>query len=166
MWFLSFIPDGVLKIVVHGMVFIGLFLTLGGSFIKDFPIISPYVRIARQIGIVLFVVGVFFEGGYATEMSYRTRIAEMQAKIKEAEVKSAQVNESLTVELNKTRSEIKDKVKQNGKEIQAQRQKIDAECRLSDTAWLLYNRSIETKLSTGTTSSTGTGTKSKDTTGR
>lgn len=166
MWFLSFIPDGMLKVVVHGMVFTGLFLTFGGSFIKDFPIISPYVRIARQIGIVLFVIGVFFEGGYATEMSYRARIAEMQAKIKEAEIKSAQVNEELTIELNKTRSEIKDKVKQNGKEIQAQRQKIDAECRLSDTAWLLYNRSIETKLSTGTTGSTGTSTKSKDSTGR
>lgn len=166
MWFLSFVPDSMLKIVVHGMVFTGLFLTLGGSFIKDFPIISPYVRIARQIGIVLFVVGVFFEGGYATEMSYRTRIAEMQAKIKEAEIKSAQVNENLTVELNKTRSEIKDKVKENGKEIQAQRQKIDAECRLSDTAWLLYNRSVEAKLSGSTTSFTGTGTKSKDTTGR
>jgi hypothetical protein len=166
MWFLSFIPDGMLKVVVHGMVFTGLFLTFGGSFIKDFPIISPYVRIARQIGIVLFVVGVFFEGGYATEMSYRARIAEMQAKIKAAEIKSAQVNEELTIELNKTRSEIKDKVKQNGKEIQAQRQKIDAECRLSDTAWLLYNRSIETKLSTGTTGSSGTSTKSKDSTGR
>ena len=166
MWFLSFVPDSMLKIVVHAMVFTGLFLTFGGSFLKDLPFISPYVRIARQIGIVLFVIGVFFEGGYATEMSYRTRIAEMQAKIKEAEIKSAQVNENLTVELNKTRSEIKDKVKENGKEIQAQRQKIDAECRLSDTAWLLYNRSVEAKLSGSTTSSNGTGTKSKDITGR
>jgi hypothetical protein len=166
MWFLSFIPDGMLKMVIHGIVFIGLFLTFGGSFLKDLPFISPYVRIARQIGIVLFVVGVFFEGGYATEMSYRTRIAEMQAKIKEAEVKSAQVNEKLIKELDKTRSEIKDKVKQNGKEIQAQRQKIDAECRLSDTAWMLYNSSVEAKLSSGTTGSNGTSTKSKDITRR
>jgi len=166
MWILSFIPDGMLKIVFHGMVFIGLFLIFGGSFLKDLPFISPYVRIARQIGIVIFVVAVFFEGGYATEMSYRTRIAEMQEKIKEAEIKSAKVNESLTIELNKTRSEIKDKVKQNGKEIQAQRQKIDAECRLSDTAWLLYNRSVNSKVSGSTTSTTGTSTKSKDTTRR
>jgi hypothetical protein len=166
MWFLSFIPDGMLKMVVHGIVFIGLFLTFGGSFLKDLPIISPYVRVARQIGIVLFVVGVFFEGGYATEMSYRARIAEMQSKIKEAEVKSAQVNEKLIIELDKTRSEIKDKVKQNGKEIQAQRQKIDAECRLSDTAWLLYNSSVEAKLSNSTTGSNGTSTKSKDSTRR
>ena len=166
MWFLSFIPDGMLKLVVHGLVFAGLFLTFGGSFLKDIPVISPYVMIAKQIGIVMFVVGVFFEGGYATEVAYRTRIAEMQAKIKEAEIKSAQVNESLTVELNKTRSEIKDKVKQNAKEIQAQRQKIDADCRLSDTAWMLYNSSVEAKLSGSTTSTTGTSTKPKDATRR
>jgi hypothetical protein len=166
MWFLSFVPDGMLKAVVHGMVFAGLFLTFGGSFIKDLPFISPYVRIARQIGIALFVVGVFFEGGYATEMMYRKRIAEMQEKIREAEIKSAQVNEELTNELNKKRNDIKDKVKQNGKDIQAQRQNIDAECRLSDTAWLLYNRSIDSKVSTGSTNSFGTSPKSKDTTGR
>lgn len=148
------------------MVFAGLFLTFGGSFLKDLPFFGPYVRIARQIGIVVFVVGVFFEGGYATEMSYRKRIAEMQQKIDEAEKKSAQLNENLTNELNKKRDDIKDKVKQNGKDIQAQRQKIDAECRLSDTAWLLYNRSVEAKVSGSTGSSTGTGTKSKDTTGR
>lgn len=164
MWFLSFVPDSMLKIVVHGMVFTGLFLTFGGSFLKDLPFVGAYVRIAKQIGVVLFVVGVFFEGGYATEMSYRARIAEMQAKIKEAEIKSVKVNEELTIELNKTRSEIKDKVKQNGKEIQAQRQKIDAECRLSDTAWMLYNSSVEAKLSSGTTGSNGISTKSKNTT--
>ena len=145
------------------MVFIGLFLTFGGSFLKDLPFLGPYVRIAKQIGIVLFVIGVFFEGGYATEMSYRKRIAELQEKIKEAEIKSAQVNQKLTNELDKKRSEIKDRVKNNAKDIQAQRQNIDAECRLSDTAWMLYNRSIDSKVSTGTTSSTGTSTNSKTT---
>lgn len=163
MWFLSFIPDSLLKMVVHGMVFIGLFLTFGGSFLKDLPFLGAYVRIAKQIGIVLFVIGVFFEGGYATEMSYRKRIAELQEKIKEAEIKSAEVNQTLEAELNKSRNAIKDKVNRNAQEIQAQRQKIDAECRLSDTAWMLYNRSIDSKVSTGTTSSTGTSTNSKTT---
>jgi hypothetical protein len=164
MWFLSFIPDSMLKIVIHSMVFAGLFLTFGGSFLKDLPVLGAYVRIARQLGIVLFVVGVFFEGGYATEMSYRKRIAEMQEKINEAEKKSVLLNETLTNELNKKRDDIKDKVKQNAKDIQAQRQKIDAECRLSDTAWMLYNSSVETKLSTSSSSFIGTSTKPKDAT--
>jgi hypothetical protein len=166
MWFLSFIPDGMLKIVVHSMVFAGLFLTFGGSFLKDLPLISPYVIIARQIGIVIFVTGVYFEGGYGVEMMYRHRIAEMQQKIDEAEKKSEQANQVLSDELNKKRDDIKGKVKENAKDIQAQRQKIDAECRLSDTAWLLYNRSVDPKVSNSTRSSNGTSTNTKDATGR
>jgi low affinity Fe/Cu permease len=166
MWFLSFIPDGMLKIVVHSMVFAGLFLTFGGSFLKDLPLISPYVIIARQIGVVIFVAGVYFEGGYGVEMMYRHRIAEMQQKIDEAEKKSEQANQALTDELNKKRDDIKDKVKQNAKDIQSQRQKIDVECRLSDTAWMLYNRSVDSKISSSTGSSNGTSTRIKDTTGR
>ena len=166
MWFLSFIPDSMLKIAVHGLVFAGLFLTFGGSFLKDLPVVGAYVRIARQLGIVMFVVGVFFEGGYATEMMYRHRIAELQQKIDEAEKKSEQANQALTDELNKKRDDIKDKVKQNAKDIQSQRQKIDAECRLSDTAWMLYNRSVDSKISSSTGSSNGTSTRTKDTTGR
>jgi cytochrome c biogenesis factor len=166
MWFLSFIPDSMLKIVIHSMVFAGLFLTFGGNFLKDLPVVGAYVRIARQLGIAMFVIGVFFEGGYATEMSYRTRIAEMQKKIDEAEKKSVELNETLTNELSKKRDDIKDKVKQNAKDIQAQRQKIDAECRLSDTAWLLYNRSVDPKVSGSTNSFNGTGTNTKNSTGR
>jgi low affinity Fe/Cu permease len=163
MWFLSFIPDLILQWVIHGLVILGLVLTFIGSLVRFIPIIQPYALIGRQLGVVLLIVGVFFEGGYATEMSYRARIAEMQAKIKEAEVKSAQVNQKLIIELDKKRSEIKDKVNKNAKDIQAQRQKIDAECRLSDTAWMLYNRSIDSKVSTSTTSLDGTSTKPKTT---
>jgi low affinity Fe/Cu permease len=163
MWFLSFISDLILQWVIHGLVILGLVLTFIGSLVRFIPIIQPYALIGRQLGVVLLIVGVFFEGGYATEMSYRARIAEMQAKIKEAEVKSAQVNQKLIIELDKKRSEIKDKVNKNAKDIQAQRQKIDAECRLSDTAWMLYNRSIDSKVSTSTTSLDGTSTKPKTT---
>jgi hypothetical protein len=166
MWFLSFIPDWLLTWVIHGAVVIGLFLTFGGSLLKNLPVIGPYASISKQIGSIVFLIGVFFEGGLVTEMSYRHKIADMQAKIKITEQQSIEANKKLTNELNKKQNDIKDRVKQNGKDIQAQRQNIDAECRLSDTAWLLYNRSVNSKVSTGTTSTDGTSTKSKDTTRR
>ena len=37
------------------------------------------------------VIGVFFEGGYVTEMSWRARVNELQEKIKQPEIKSAVV---------------------------------------------------------------------------
>ena len=155
MWFLSFIPDWILQWAIHGLVILGLLLTFVGSLVKFIPVIQPYALVGRQLGIVLLVVGVFFEGGYATEMSYRARIAEMQAKIKEAEVKSAKANENLAAEVSKNKELIKEKVNRNAKDIEAKREAINAECKLSDDAWVLYNRAIEPKVSRSSSSANG-----------
>ena len=155
MWFLSFIPDWILQWAIHGLVILGLVLTFIGSLVRFIPVIQPYALVGRQLGIVLLVIGVFFEGGYATEMSYRARIAEMQAKIKEAEVKSAKANEKLAAEVNKNKELIKEKVNRNAKDIEAKREAINAECKLSDNAWVLYNRAIEPKVSRGPSSANG-----------
>jgi hypothetical protein len=155
MWFLSFIPDWILQWAIHGLVILGLVLTFIGSLVRFIPIIQPYALVGRQLGIVLLVIGVFFEGGYATEMSYRARIAEMQAKIKEAEIQSAKANEKLAAEVSKNKDLIKEKVNRNAKDIEAKRQAINAECKLSDDAWVLYNRAIEPKVSRGPSSANG-----------
>jgi len=155
MWFLSFIPDWILQWAIHGLVILGLLLTFVGSLVKFIPVIQPYALVGRQLGIVLLVVGVFFEGGYATEMSYRARIAEMQAKIKEAEIQSAKANEKLAAEVSKNKELIKEKVNRNAKDIEAKREAINAECKLSDDAWVLYNRAIEPKISRGSSSANG-----------
>jgi hypothetical protein len=155
MWFLSFIPDWILQWAIHGLVILGLVLTFIGSIVRFIPVIQPYALVGRQLGIVLLVIGVFFEGGYATEMSYRARISEMQAKIKEAEVKSAKANEKLAAEVSKNKELIKEKVNRNAKDIEAKREAINAECKLSDDAWVLYNRAVEPKVSRGPSSANG-----------
>jgi hypothetical protein len=155
MWFLSFIPDWILQWAIHGLVILGLLFTFIGSLVKFIPVIQPYALVGRQVGIVLLVVGVFFEGGYATEMSYRARIAEMQAKIKEAEIKSAKVNEKLANEVSKNKELIKEKVNRNARDIEAKREAINAECKLSDDAWVLYNRAVEPKVSRSSSSANG-----------
>ena len=155
MWFLSFIPDWILQWAIHGLVILGLVLTFIGSLVRFIPIIQPYALVGRQLGIVLLVIGVFFEGGYATEMSYRARIAEMQSKIKEAEIQSAKANEKLAAEVSKNKELIKEKVNKNAKDIEAKREAINAECKLSDDAWVLYNRAIEPKVSRSSSSANG-----------
>ena len=154
-WILSLIPEWILVTLIHGTVIVGLVLTFCGGLLKFIPVINPYAAIAKQIGIVLLVIGVFFEGGLAVEQSYRARIAEMQAKIKEAEIKSVKLNEKLTVEVSKNKELIKEKVNKNAKDIEAKREAINAECKLSDDAWVLYNRAIEPKISRGPSSANG-----------
>ena len=154
-WILSLIPEWILVTLIHGTVVIGLVLTFCGGLLKFIPVINPYAAIAKQIGVVLLVIGVFFEGGLAVEQSYRARIAEMQAKIKEAEIQSVKLNEKLTVEVSKNKELIKEKVNRNAKDIEAKREAINAECKLSDDAWVLYNRAVEPKVSRGPSSANG-----------
>lgn len=155
MWFLSFIPDWILQWAIHGLVILGLALTFIGSIVRFLPVIQPYALVGRQVGIVLLVIGVFFEGGYATEMSWRARVNELQAKLKEAEIQSAKANEKLANEISKNKDLIREKVNQNAKDIQAKREAINAECKLSDDAWVLYNRAIEPKVSRSSSSANG-----------
>ena len=155
MWFLSFIPDWILQWAIHGLVILGLALTFIGSIVRFLPVIQPYALFGRQVGIVLLVIGVFFEGGYATEMSWRARVNELQAKLKEAEIQSAKANEKLANEISKNKDLIREKVNQNAKDIQAKREAINAECKLSDDAWVLYNRAIEPKVSRSSSSANG-----------
>jgi membrane-bound ClpP family serine protease len=154
-WILSLIPEWILVTLIHGTVVVGLVLTFCGGLLKFIPVINPYASIAKQIGIVLLVIGVFFEGGLAVEQSYRARIAEMQAKIKEAEIQSAKANEKLAYEVSKNKELIKEKVNRNAKDIEAKREAINAECKLSDDAWVLYNRAVEPKVSRGPSSANG-----------
>jgi len=154
-WILSLIPEWILVTLIHGTVVIGLVLTFCGGLLKFIPVINPYAAIVKQIGIVLLVIGVFFEGGLAVEQSYRARIAEMQAKIKEAEIQSAKANEKLAYEVSKNKELIKEKVNRNAKDIEAKREAINAECKLSDDAWVLYNRAVEPKVSRGPSSANG-----------
>jgi len=155
MWVLNFLPDWILQWAIHGLVIVGLILTFVGSLVRFIPFIQPYAMVGKQIGIILLVVGVFFEGGYATEMSWRAKVNELQAKIKEAEIQSAKANEKLAYEVSKNKELIKEKVNQNAKDIEAKREAINAECKLSDDAWVLYNRAIEPKISRGPSSANG-----------
>ena len=154
-WIFSLIPDAWLQIAVHVITALGIAMTLVGSLAKKFPIIDAYGIVIRSVGILVLLAGVFFEGGYATEMSWRARVNELQVKLKEAEVKSAQANEKLANEISKNEKLIKEKVNRNAKEIEAKRDAINAECKLSDDAWMLYNRAVEPKISRSSSSANG-----------
>lgn len=156
MWFLSFIPDWLLTWVVHGTVIVGLFLTFGGALLKYVPFISSYARFANTIGGVLLLIGVFFEGGLGVEMSYRAKIADLQAKVKVAEQQSKEANKVIDQKVNEKVKKIKDNVNVNAKGIEANRSNINAECKLSDDAWMWYNRASQNGVAGSNTKSNGT----------
>ena len=143
MWFLSFIPDSVLQWFIHGVVVVGLILTLGGSILSKIPIIKNYSGFFKLFGIPLLVAGIFFEGGYGTEMSWRHRVAEMQAKIAESEAKAAEANKNLSLALITRKSEIDASQKFIKDQLGKVASQIDAQCKVDPKAIELINQAAQ-----------------------
>ena len=74
------------------MLLAGILLTTVAFFIKRIPIINQYRIPAQVLGIALLVMGVYWRGGYAIEMEWRERVAEVEAKVAAAEAQSKEAN--------------------------------------------------------------------------
>jgi hypothetical protein len=91
-WIISLIPDAVLNWVYWAIIAVGLTGVLAGWIGKFIPFYGNYVKILQPIGIVLLVLGVWLRGGYDVEMSWRAKVAEVEAKIAIAEKQSQETN--------------------------------------------------------------------------
>ncbi len=92
MWLLHFLPDNLIAWVVDLILITGAVTTAAGFFVRFIPFVNTY-RIPVQItGILLLTTGVYFHGGYTTEIAWRERVTEVEAKLAAAETRSAEVN--------------------------------------------------------------------------
>jgi hypothetical protein len=112
MWILHFLPDAFLAFIVNAILIIGVVSTFISFVILNrllmmFPPLANYYRIAQVVSIIILLAGVYFKGGYSTEMLWRERVAEVEAKLKEAEAKSAEVNTVIETKIVNKVKEIK-----------------------------------------------------------
>jgi len=91
-WAVSLIPDAMLNWIYWAIIAIGLTGVLAGWVGKFIPFYGNYVKILQPIGIILLVLGVWLRGGYDVEMSWRAKVADVEAKIAIAEQKSQETN--------------------------------------------------------------------------
>ena len=92
MWILHLLPDALIAWLVNIILITGVAVTAAGFFVRFIPFVNQY-RIPVQIaGILLLTAGVYFEGGYTTEMAWRERVKEVEAKLQVAQKQSAEVN--------------------------------------------------------------------------
>jgi hypothetical protein len=130
MWWLSFIPDDFLQWFIHGVVVLGLALSVIGAIGKNIPFIGQYGLIVKGLGGLLLIAGIFFEGGYGVEMSYRARIAEMQEKINQAVRESNEANDKLAGQVKDDVKVVHDTQVIVQERIVEIEKKIDAECKI------------------------------------
>ena len=99
MWLLHLLPDSLIAWVVNTILIAGAVVTVAGFFVRFIPFVNTY-RIPVQItGILLLILGVYFQGGYTTEMAWRERVQEVEARLAAAETQSAEVNTEIVTKV-------------------------------------------------------------------
>jgi len=141
---LSFLPDSFLLWVINTILLVGLVGTLSSYFIRFIPPLFPYAGLIKTIGIVLLVAGVYFRGGYGVEMEWRARVAEVEAKVAAAEVKSKEVNTVIQkVYVDKVKIVTDTKIVIQEKIVEKEKI-IDAECKVAPEAISILNEAAKT----------------------
>jgi len=141
---LNFIPDSFLIWVVNSILLVGLLGTFSSYFIRFIPPLFPYAGLVKTLGIILLVAGVYFKGGYGVEMEWRTKVAEVEAKVAAAEAKSKQANtviQKVYVDKVKIVTDTKIVIQ---KEIVEKEKIIDAECKVAPEAITILNEAAKT----------------------
>jgi hypothetical protein len=88
MWALNWLPD----IVFHLILIAGVLALLAGWALRMVPLISKYALPIQVVGVLLTILGVWYEGGIAKDAEWKARVAELQVQVAEAEAKAATVN--------------------------------------------------------------------------
>lgn len=139
MWIINLIPDVVLQWLINLMILAGLVGLFSAKLGRWVPVVNNYTRWLKPIGIVLLCAGIFLKGGYATEMAWRAKVADLEAKVKIAEAKSEQANVDLAKSLkdkkNKTK-EVQIVIQERIKEVE---KRIDADCKIDREALDILN---------------------------
>jgi hypothetical protein len=142
MWILHLLPDSFLIWVVNIACLAGLSMTVLGFFFGWVPGVSRYKTPLQILGIIILTVGVYWKGGYSTEMEWRARVAEVEKKVAVAEAKAKEANTKVQEKIVTKIVKIKEKAEVTKENIRRNREKINAECKLSDEAVAAYNSSI------------------------
>jgi hypothetical protein len=148
MWILHFLPDSYLQSIIQFILVSGVILCLvsflGKAILKyAFPPLAKYISLLQFLSIFLIVLGVFFEGSYATEMSWRARVEEMEKKVAEAEEKSKKLNTVVDTKVVTKTKVIREKGQLVRQYIDREVTKYDSQCVIPKEFVKAHNDSAE-----------------------
>jgi hypothetical protein len=88
-------------VLVVGVVSFFLAFFVLHKILNKIPMLSKYALTFQIVSAILLTAGIYFKGGYTTEMMWRERVKEVEAKVVEVEQKSQELNAKLEEERKK-----------------------------------------------------------------
>jgi len=102
---LAALPDWVF----HAVLIIGVLGILASVVLKFIPFFSTYKIPVQVGGVLLVLLGMWFEGAMSNQAEWEARVAEMQVKVAEAEAKSSEANVQIVTKIVKKTKRIHEK---------------------------------------------------------
>ena len=139
-WVLALIPDSFFLWITYLLIAVGVGLYVTSKLVTWIPLISQYKLPAELVGVVLLVAGSYLFGSHGTEMAWRERVRELEAKVKVAEEKSQQVNTVIETKIVEKIKVVKENVYVNREIIkEVAGKQLDAQCTLPKSTISLHD---------------------------
>lgn len=152
MWILSFIPDSFLIWVINIIVLAGAAATITGFFLKRIPFVNNYATPIQLTGVVLLVAGVYFKGGYSTEMAWRVKVDEMNAQIDKIKAESTKASKQVVYKYIERTKVVKEKNNAIRNQVTKYVSKeADANCTIPGSAVVLHDAAAKNIVPDSTT---------------
>ena len=96
MWLLHLLPDSILEFIVNAVLLLGLILTVLSFFVLNrllrlIPGLASYHTLIQVVSVIILAAGLYFKGGYVTEMMWREEVKKVQEELDRAKNKAAEV---------------------------------------------------------------------------
>ena len=143
MWLLTFLPDWIF----HAVLVLGVMAMVASFVLKFVPFVTAYRLPIQAAGLILTVLGVWFQGAMSNEAAWQARVHEMEQKVAAAEVKSAQETVRIVTRVVTQIQTIKDTTNANTQYLEKQvAQDLDRECSLTNASVMLHNSASQNEM--------------------
>jgi hypothetical protein len=145
MWILHFLPDAVILWFCNILLSTGIVATIAGFFVHriPFPLLWQYQLPFKVLGIALLTLGVYFRGGLAVETEWREHVAEVQARLAQAEKASAAANNKIDAKTQKQTAQIRQRTEYIRQYVDREVVKYDNQCVIPEPFVQAHNRAAE-----------------------
>ena len=152
-WVLQLIPDNVFTWITYLLFVAGVLLYVASKLITIIPLMGRYKLPAELIAVVALVVGAYFGG----QLSYRSAIADLKARVAVAEQQSRDANLALEKKTQEHIVELR-KAKNANKTIirEVAGRQIDSQCSLPRSAVSLHDSASRGEMARGASAVDGT----------
>ena len=145
MWILHFLPDAFILWFCNILLLTGIVATTAGFFVHriPFPLLWQYQLPFKILGIALLTLGMYFRGGLAVEQQWRERVAEVEARLAQAEKASADANNKIDAKTQKQTAQIRQRTEYIRQYVDREVVKYDNQCVIPESFVRAHNDAAE-----------------------